>query len=103
MKRNKFTIMEIINNKKQFRFEIALPDGEFATLEYRWLRGSMALMHTIVPPSARGKGIGGELVKFVLDYVREQHLKIIVYCPFVQKYINEHPEYVDLIDPAHKK
>jgi len=89
--------MEVVNNKKQFQFEIALPDGEYARLEYRWLRGGMVLMHTFVPPSARTKGIGAQLVKYVLDYAREQGLKIIVYCPFVAKYMKLHPEYDDLV------
>jgi uncharacterized protein len=95
--------MEIINNKQQYRFEIALPDGEIAKLEYRWLKGSMVLMHTLVPVSQRGKGIGAELVKYVLDYARSQNLKIIVYCPFVELYLKKHPEYNDLIDETHKK
>ena len=90
--------MEINNNKKEFRFEMPLPDGERATLEYRWLKASMVLMHTLVPASARGKGVGAALVKYVLDHAREQHLKIIVYCPFVAKYMKEHPEYNDLLN-----
>ena len=95
--------MDIQNNKKQFRFEILLPDGEYATLEYRWLKGSMVLMHTLVPVSARGKGIGNILVKYVLDYARSQNLKLVIYCPFVTKYMQSHPEYNDLVDPAHKR
>ena len=95
--------MEIINNKKQFRFEIAMPDGEIAELDYRWLKGSMVLMHTIVPVSARKQGIGGMLVKYVLDYARDNHLKIIIYCPFVAKYVHEHPEYKDLVEDINKK
>jgi predicted GNAT family acetyltransferase len=90
--------MEVVNNKKEYRFEIRMPDGEFARLEYRWLKGSMVLMHTVVPASARGKGVGPYLVKFVLDYIREQGLKMIVYCPFVAKYLESHPEYNDLVD-----
>jgi len=89
--------MEVVNNKKQSRFEILLPDGEYATLEYRWLKGSMVLMHTVVPVSARGKGIGATLVKYVLENAREQNLRIIVYCPFVAKYMKAHPEYNDLL------
>jgi uncharacterized protein len=91
--------MEFRNNKKDFRFEAVLPDGEYATLGYRWLRGNMVLMQTLVPPSARGKGIGSELVKYVLDYVTEQGLKIIIYCPFVEKYLETHIEYAGLVVP----
>jgi predicted GNAT family acetyltransferase len=88
--------MEVVNNKKLFRFEILLDDGEYAVLQYRWLKGSMVLMHTLVPRSAQNKGIGSILVKGVLEYLREHNLKIIVYCPFVAKYMRIHPEYNDL-------
>ena len=95
--------MDIVNNKKHFRYEWTLEDGEVATLEYRWLKGSLVLMHTVVPKSGRGKGTGGALVKYVLDQARAQELKIVVYCPFVQKYIDTHPEYAGLIDEAHRR
>jgi uncharacterized protein len=96
-RRTRIPAMEIINNKRLFRFEAALPGGEIATLEYRWLKGNMVLMHTLVPASGRGKGAGSILVKFVLDYIRGNHLKMIVYCPFVTKYIKDHPEYAELV------
>ncbi len=89
--------MDVTNNKKQFRFEALLPDGEYITLDYRWLKGSMVLMHTLVPVSARGTGLGSAFVQQVLDYVRRHHLKIIVYCSFVAQYIKENPEYGDLV------
>jgi predicted GNAT family acetyltransferase len=90
--------MELTNNKKEFQFEALLEGGEKATLVYRWLKGSMVLMHTLVPASAEGKGVGSALVKYVLDYARASNLKIIVYCPFVAKYMKSHPGYEDLVD-----
>ena len=95
--------MEFINNKKEFRFEAKMEDGEFARLDYRWLKGNMVLMHTVVPNAWRERGIGGALVKYVLDYVREQHLMVVVYCPFVDKYMKSHPEYEDLRAPMPAK
>lgn len=92
--------MEAVNNKKLSRFEIQLPNGEFAILEYRWLKGAMVLMHTMVPVAARGQGLADKIAKYALEYVREQNLKIIVYCPFVTKYMEKHPEYNDLLDVA---
>ncbi len=95
--------LKVVNNKKNFRFEIHFENGESAILEYRWLKGSMVLMRTLVPENMRGKGIGGALVKYVLEHARKHHLKVIVYCPFVSKYIQDHPEYADLVDSVHKK
>lgn len=89
--------MEIINNKQGFRFEIILPDGEIAHLDYRWLKGAMVLMHTFVPKTARENGVGSVLVKYVLDHARSQGLRIKVYCPFVVQYMKDHPEYNDLL------
>jgi predicted GNAT family acetyltransferase len=57
----------------------------------------MVIMHTVVPLSARGKGLGSLLVKFVLDHVRAHNLKVIIYCPFTDKYVKDHPEYQDLV------
>jgi len=89
--------MEVSNNKSKFQFEIEMPDGEFSILQYRWLKGSIVLMHTIVPVSARGKGVGAFLVDYVLNHIRQQGLKMIVYCPYVAKYLTSHPEYNDLV------
>ena len=88
--------MDITNNKRGFRYEVALPDGEFAYLEYRWLKGNMVLMRTLVPAAARKTGIGSALVKHVLDHARAAGLKVVVYCGFADKYIQTHPEYADL-------
>lgn len=90
--------MEITNNKRQSRFEVALTGGETAILDYRWLKGSMVLMHTVVPASGRGQGIGGALAAHVLQHARSHGLAIIVYCPFVAKFIKDHPgQYDDLV------
>jgi predicted GNAT family acetyltransferase len=90
--------MDITNNKKRFRFELHLPDGEIAVLDYRWLKGAMVLMHTFVPDGHRGKGIGDKLVKHVLGHARSHNLKIKAYCPFASKYMKRHPENNDLLD-----
>lgn len=89
--------MTVVNNKRQFRFEIAFENGEVASLEYRWLKGSMVLMRTLVPKEMRGKGYGAQLVQAVMAHARTHNLKIIVYCPFIIEYMKTHPEYNDLL------
>ena len=87
----------VTNNKKAFKFEITLPDSEVAFIEYRWLKGNIVLMRTLVPTSARGQGLGSFLAKYVLDYARDQNLKVVVYCAFIAKYIENHGEYNNLV------
>ena len=85
------------NNLKNLRFEVDVED-EKAYLEYRWYKKDLALMHTFVPEKFEGKGIAGLLAKTALEYAKNESLKIIVYCPFVNSYIKSHPEYQELID-----
>ncbi|MBZ5858703.1 GNAT family N-acetyltransferase [Flavihumibacter profundi] len=83
---------DITDNKQQQQFQLVV-NGEMAYLEYRWHNGKIALMHTYVPESLEGKGIASALAKYALEYARTEQIKIIVYCPFVAKYLERHPEY----------
>jgi predicted GNAT family acetyltransferase len=87
----------VVNNKQLLRFEIEL-NGEFAYLDYRWYKGDIALMHTVVPDEMQGKGIASIIAKEALEYAKKEKLKIMLYCPFVAKYVKEHTEYSVLID-----
>lgn len=42
------------------RFEANL-NGEFAFINYRWYKGEIAFMHSVVPEIFKGKGIGSLL------------------------------------------
>lgn len=88
----------IVNNEKTMHFETSLEGGEKAFIEYRWYKGDLALMHTFVPPAFEGHGIASTLAHFALEYAKQKKLSIIVYCPFVAKYLKEHPEYSFLTD-----
>lgn len=90
----------IINNTERSHFEMEIK-GEVAYVEYRFYKGDIVLMHTFVPEFARGKGISSKLAKFAMEYIKEQNLKLIVYCPIMAKYIRLHPEYKSLLDKKH--
>ena len=83
-------------NEKQHRFETKIGE-DFGYTEYRWYNGDIALMHTFVPEAGRGKGHSAALAKFALEYAKEKKLNVLVYCPFVAKYIKLHPEYAFLV------
>ena len=91
----------ITNNTKLSRFETEV-NGEFAYVDYRFYKGDIVLMHTFVPEGGRGKGISSALAKFELEYVKDQKLKMMVYCPVIAKYIKLHPEYEPLIDKQYR-
>jgi len=78
------------------RFELER-DGRVAYLEYTLAGHVLALIHTQIPDALRGHGFARELAHTALEYARENHLKVDVVCPSVATYIEEHPEYADLL------
>ncbi|MEZ2446047.1 putative GNAT family acetyltransferase [Chitinophaga sp. W3I9] len=88
--------LTIRNNiaKKQFETEV---EGHTALVAYTLYPGGIAFMHTEVPPALEGRGIAGQLAKYVLEYARENHLKVKPYCPYINAYMKRHPEYNDLL------
>lgn len=73
-------------------------DGHTAYLNYELRGRTMVLTHTAVPTEFEGRGIGGALVKFVLDDVRSRGLVVVPVCPFVRTVIRDNPEYRDLVN-----
>ena len=88
----------IIDNQQRLQFQVSLK-GETAFLEYRLQEGAIVLMHTEVPEDLGGHGIGTALAAFAFQYAKDHQLKVKVYCPFVKKYLDRHPEFKAIVIP----
>ncbi len=81
------------------RFETEQKAGDRAELVYeRGLPHALVLIHTGVPDSMRGGGVGGELVRFAVADARRTGLRLVVRCPFARAYLQRHPELLDGLD-----
>ena len=90
--------MNLIHDRAANRFRLPLNGAGEAFIEYAELGpGRLDLLHTVVPPEARDQGIGSEIVEQALRYAREHDLRIVPSCPFVAAYLEEHPEYRDVV------
>jgi predicted GNAT family acetyltransferase len=78
------------------RYELEV-DGAVAFTTYDRKDGVVTFIHTKVPDSLAGKGIGSALAKGALDRERVKGEKVIARCPFIAGYIAKHPEYQDLL------
>jgi uncharacterized protein len=79
------------------RYEATI-DGELAgSIEYVVKHGRLALIHTEVLPEYEGQGVGSGLVRFAIAEARRRGLKVIATCPFVQSYVESHPETHDIV------
>lgn len=68
--------------------------------DYKLSGGTIVFMHTEVPESLEGQGVGSALVRGALEHAREQGYGVAPLCPFVAAYIRRHPEYQDLVLPT---
>ena len=89
---------EVRDNRDRSRYELVV-DGEVAGfVQYNMRGGRLILVHTEIDEARAGHGLASILVSGVLDDVRRRGLRIVPVCPFVERYIERHPEYDDLVD-----
>lgn len=86
----------VIHDEKVNRFEV-FESGQIGYIQYLIKDGVMDMIHTIVPRQLEGQGVGSALVKYALDFARDERLKVIPTCSFIQAYIERHKEYQDMV------
>jgi len=57
----------------------------------------MVIEHTEVNEELRGQSVGYQLVHAAVDYAREHHIKITVWCPFAKKVFDKKPDWHDVL------
>ena len=82
--------LNVTNNLNQQQFEVHA-NGELAVLQL-WL------MHTDVPKTLEGHGVGSLLAHTALEWAKATNIKVKVICPFVAVYLKRHPEYNDIVE-----
>lgn len=79
------------------RYEAHVDDELAGVLVYKQRRDRIALIHTEVRPDFEGRGIASAIVRFALADARAHGWKVIPSCPYVQSYLERHPEERDLV------
>lgn len=85
-------------NEERNQFEIRTGDG-VALLAFYRKANKIAYVHTEVPESMEGQGIGGRLAKTALEYAKDNSLRVYPFCAFVRGWLKRHPEYDGLVEP----
>ena len=84
------------HNAANHRFELDV-EGGHALAFYRLADGVMTITHTEVPGALRGRGIGSQMMRGVLEDVRAQGFKVVPRCSFIAAFLARHPEFNDLV------
>lgn len=85
------------DNPEAGRFEVHVDDELAGFAEYRLHGEIIDFTHTEVDDKFKGQGLAGTLVQQALDQARESGLSVRPYCPYVNKFIVKHGEYLDLV------
>jgi predicted GNAT family acetyltransferase len=93
--------VEVINDEKAGIYEAIVGDREIAGLSYTATGDRLVLLAISVFPEFRRQGIATELIRRVLDDVRTQGKTVTIMCPIVRTFIENNPEYADLVDSKH--
>jgi uncharacterized protein len=76
------------DNPERSRFELVV-DGQTSFLDYKRGPLGLTLVHTEVPESQRGRGLGTLLVKAAIESGRREGLRIIAECAFAKAYLRK--------------
>ncbi|HYO16615.1 MAG TPA: GNAT family N-acetyltransferase [Thermoanaerobaculia bacterium] len=85
--------IDVEHDPKQHKYYATI-DGQEGHVVYSQTHdGTRVFHHTFVPPEVRGQGVANEIVRHALDETRREGHRYVATCPFVQKFIERHPEY----------
>ena len=79
------------------RYELTVDGRMIGIAEYHRAGDVVVLPHTVIEPPERGRGWGELLVRNALDDLRRQGARVQPQCWFVAEFVEQNPEYVDLL------
>jgi predicted GNAT family acetyltransferase len=88
--------LNIIHNLTAEQFEVEI-EGEMCVLQYKRRGDALLFYHTGVPPELEGQGIANRLGYVAMEYVKENSLKAVPRCEFMEVYLRKHKEYKDWV------
>ena len=88
---------QIVHHRENSRYELTVDGTVGAYAEYEIAGNTIVLTHTVTLPQMRGRGLAGKIVRRALDDARTSGRTVIPQCWYVAQYIDQHPEYTDLL------
>ncbi|MCD7098746.1 GNAT family N-acetyltransferase [Stenotrophomonas sp. MMGLT7] len=74
-------------------------DGNTARLDYDLDTGAgrLVVTHTGVPEAIGGRGIAAALMTALLEFARDERIKVVPACSYAAAFMRRHPQYADLL------
>ena len=85
------------NNERQGEFVAFEGEERVGYISYEWVDNNcFAILHTVVSPEHKGKGIAKILLDAAADYARKHNKKIKDVCSFVTVQFERNDKYYDV-------
>ncbi|MCM5664174.1 GNAT family N-acetyltransferase [Galbibacter mesophilus] len=75
---------KLLHNKFENQFELQLENNQKAIITYRKNGNHLSLLHSEVPMSLRGQGIGKELVEKTFQTIEKEGYTATAHCSYVR-------------------
>lgn len=89
--------LDVAHDEEGHRYLLRRDGEHVGLIDYRFRDGVYDLHHTEIRPDARGRGMGGVLVRGALDDLRTSDAKIVPSCWYVREFIDANPDYADVV------
>jgi len=91
---------EIVAVPAESRYVLTIDGERVGFMDYRVREEAFIAVHTEIDPAYSGQGLGELLVRHVLDQMRDTGMSLRPLCPFVQRFLQKHHEYDDMLVPT---
>ncbi|MDK8879030.1 GNAT family N-acetyltransferase [Corynebacterium sp. MSK008] len=89
--------ISVHKNETEGQYEILVGEEVAGFATYADANGVRDLPHTVVDPKFRGQGLSKPLIQAALDDARADGVLVTPSCPAVERYIEQNPQYRDLL------
>jgi predicted GNAT family acetyltransferase len=89
--------VRVVDDEAGGRYVVSVDGVAAGFAEYRRAPDRTVLTHTEIDRRYEGRGLGSALVRAALDGERARGHTVEPRCPFVARYIRDHPDYADLV------
>jgi uncharacterized protein len=88
----------VADDVRSNRYELRVNGELAAAATYQLVPGRIVFRYTELMPGFEGQRLGGQLAGLALADIRRRGLRVVPRCPFIATYIEDHPDYRDLLD-----
>jgi predicted GNAT family acetyltransferase len=91
--------IEVLDNAEGRFYELKVGDEVAGLLVYHIIGSHLVFTHTMVQKAFQGRGLSKVLMSRALDDVRTKGLTVSSLCPVLDRFVETHPEYADVLTP----